>query len=126
MSPSRSSVKSGPEWMTIVATGCLAAYFVLSISNTARADLLAYEGFAYPVGPIDAKNGGTGWDTGVRTLGSGGTDASCDNLVCACPEDPSDTLVTHGHSGDMRMLTYVHVKSPPPSPPRRGSTRSYF
>ncbi len=78
----------------------LAACVVLLTSRPARADLIAYEGFAYPAGAIDTRNGGTGWDTGFRTLGSGGNDTGCDNSACTCPEVPSDTRVTRGHSGD--------------------------
>lgn len=68
-------------------------------ASTARADVLAYDGFAYPPGSIDGAAGGVGWSTAARAPGSGGTDGACDGVTCACPEQPDDARVVRGHAG---------------------------
>lgn len=76
----------------------LAGALVL-VCRSARADVIAYDGFAGPAGVLDGQAGGVGWDTGARALGSGGTDGACDGIICACPELPDDGKVVRGHSG---------------------------
>jgi hypothetical protein len=78
---------------------CFALPGVLLSARSASATLLAYEGFAGSAGAIDGQSQGTGFTTAARVLGTGGTDAACDGVVCACPEVPADPKVQRGSGG---------------------------
>src|SRR5262245_15877724 len=74
--PEHAQRRRGTTSVRCLATIYFAAIAALSSSKLAVADLIVYEGFAYPTCAIDGRNGGTGWSTHARTLGSGGADAS--------------------------------------------------
>jgi hypothetical protein len=79
----------------------LAAAVVLSLAPAAHAQLIAYDGFAYPTGSLDGQNGGTGFGT-PWAVASGTILVQSGSLV---PAAPSSGLSETGNSLSVTPLT---------------------
>jgi hypothetical protein len=74
---------------------------VLLAVPAARAQLVAYDGFAYPTGGLNGQNGGTGF-AGPWVVSGGTVLVQPNSLI---PTPPSDTLATTGNSVSATGIT---------------------
>lgn len=93
------------------------AIFVAAAPTLVRADVIAYEGFAYSAGSLDGDNGGTGWANAWSASSSGSASVSAAGLTYA---SGGKSLVTSGGSVSLPGDHYGGFRSPA-SVPTSGS-----